>query len=100
MQIANVGTAHILDDWCGTKPKPLPWPPPKGPQILDKASLVGFNPQPEPPKASFEAISKAAFNPQQLSAFDDDWCGTVPRKPPLPDPPPPLDLLSLPLQLR
>jgi hypothetical protein len=95
MQITNVQTtAYLVDDWCGTKPRPLPWPQPNGPQILDKASLVGFNPQPEPPGAQLDSISQLA------SLLDDDWCGTVPRKPPLPDPPPPLGLLSFQLQLR
>ena len=36
MQISDVraGAAQILDDWCGTKPRPLPWPGPKGPTPL------------------------------------------------------------------
>lgn len=91
MQISNVrtGTAQILDDWCGTKPKPFPWPPKAAP-ILDKATLVGFNPQLEPP---------IAVGPSGL-ALDGDWCGTVPRKPPLPDPPPPFNLLNYNLEVR
>lgn len=91
MQISNVrtGTAQILDDWCGTNPKPFPWPPKAAP-ILDKATLVGFNPQPEPP---------IAVGPSGL-ALDGDWCGTVPRKPPLPDPPPPFNLLNYNLEVR
>jgi len=72
MQISNVSAraTQIIDDWCGTKPRPLPSPGPKGPQILDKRSLVGFNPQPEPPKVHV-----------------DEFCGTVPKRFPSPNPP-------------
>ena len=55
MKIPNVLTvAKVHDDWCGTTPRPLPLPP-KGlqadyPHFLHKATLVGFNPQPDPPK--------------------------------------------------
>jgi hypothetical protein len=92
MQISNAtaGAAQILDDWCGTKPKPFPFPP-KSTQILNKATLVGFNPQPEPPKIAVAAKGLA---------FEGEWCGTVPRKPPLPDPPLPLNVLNYGLQIK
>jgi len=84
MQISNVRAAQILDDWCGTKPRPLPFPGPKSSfgTINDALNKIALNPQPLPPKA-----------------LDGGWCGTVPRKPPLPDPPP-FNLLNYSLQVR
>lgn len=115
MQIPNVrtGLRFLDDDWCGTKPRPLPfpWPGPKGPQFLDRGSLVGLNPQPLPPRELSSLLrsvlnrgSLVGFNPQpeppKAKAFWDDFCGTkVPRRPPLPDPPP-FDVLNSRIQLR
>jgi hypothetical protein len=89
MQISSVraGAAQMFDEFCGTKPRPLPWPGPKGPKssfdaISNILNKVGLNPQPLPPKE-----------------LDGGWCGTVPRKPPLPDPPP-FNLLNFSLRLR
>ena len=44
--------SYTDDDWCGT-----PWPHPVGPQqapwSIDPGSLVGFNPQPDPPGVNY-----------------------------------------------
>ena len=73
--------------------------------ILDKVAL---NPQPLPPKSFsdrlglapiFHRFDAVALNPQPLPPrsatlvgsrlLDDDWCGTVPKRLPVPPPPAP-----------
>lgn len=95
MQISNVRTGiQVLDDWCGTKPRPLPWPRPKEPQalyphFLDNAGLVGFNPQPEPPKAPPPDDSNPGIIDDELNLVGFN-----------PQPEPPLNLLSFPPRVR
>ena len=112
MMISGVRSAvsQMMDDWCGTKPKPFPFPP-KLPQLSGFARLadkVALNPQPLPPKAlqlfdRARLADKVALNPQPLppKAAFDEFRGTVLKQfsRPLPDLPP-LNLLSFQFKLR
>ncbi len=76
------------------QPKPNPIPDP-GPELASakagslltalrsRVDAVALNPQPLPPQETSGGASVGAS-----AAFDDDWCGTVPRRIPIPPPPP------------
>jgi hypothetical protein len=68
---------------------PQPLPPKEAelnarlsPSLFVRFDAVALNPQPLPPReiaSAFQPIGKA---------LSDDWCGTVPRRPHFPPPPP------------
>jgi hypothetical protein len=83
---AGGGVKSILDDvpYCGTV-GPRPPLPPLHHAVADlvgrAGDLASLNPQPLPPKEDGGLQHGVRF-------ALDDWCGTVPPKPPIPGPGP------------
>lgn len=105
MSFAITAAASRLNAELLAKPPVDPSPTAYVSSVLDKVAL---NPQPLPPKAFgdllglapiFHRFDAVALNPQPLPPrsatlvasrlLDDDWCGTVPKRLPVPPPPEP-----------